>query len=77
LLASEADNIGFVCCPSSLRAFMLLAGRQEGHLACKILSGVVHGAGVVVCLEQGADLHIVQLMPLHPKTLSSLASFKS
>jgi len=33
---------------------------------------------VVVCLEQGADcLHMVQLMPLHPKTPSSLASFKS
>ena len=34
--------------------------------------------GVVVCLERGADcLHMVQLMPLHPKTPSSLASFKS
>jgi len=33
---------------------------------------------VVFCLEQGADfLHMVQLMPLHPKTLSSLALFKS
>jgi len=33
---------------------------------------------VVVCLERGADcLHMVQLMPLHPKTPSSLASFKS
>ena len=33
---------------------------------------------MVICLEQGADrLHMVQLMPLHPKTLSSLASFKS
>jgi len=33
---------------------------------------------VVICLEQGADcLHIVYLMPLHPQTLSSLASFKS
>jgi len=33
---------------------------------------------VVTCLEQGADcLHIVQLMPLHLKTPSSLASFKS
>jgi len=27
------------------------------------------GAGVVVCLEQGADLHIAQLMPL-PLTVS-------
>ena len=36
------------------------------------------GVGVVVCLERGADcLHMVQLMPLHPLTPSSLASFKS
>ena len=37
------------------------------------------GAGVVICLERCADcLHImVQLMLLHPKTSSSLASFKS
>jgi len=34
---------------------------------------------VVICLERGADsLHMVQLMPLYPKTPSSLeASFKS
>jgi len=33
---------------------------------------------VVICLERGADcLHMVQLMPLHPKTPLSLASFKS
>jgi len=33
---------------------------------------------VVICLDQGADcLHMVQLMPLHPKTSSSLALFKS
>ena len=33
---------------------------------------------VVICLEQGADcLHMVQLMPRHPKTPSSLALFKS
>ena len=32
---------------------------------------------MVVCLERGADcLHTVQLMPLHPKTPSSLASLK-
>jgi len=36
------------------------------------------GVFVVVCLAQGPDcLHMVQLMPLHSKTLSSLASFKS
>jgi len=33
---------------------------------------------VVICLERGAScLHMVQLMPLQPKTLLSLASFKS
>jgi len=31
-----------------------------------------------ICLERGADcLHIVELMPLHPKTPSSLALVKS
>jgi len=30
------------------------------------------------CLERGADcLHMAQLMPLHPKTLPTPASFKS
>jgi len=33
---------------------------------------------VIICLEQGADsLHMVQLMPLHPEALSSLALFES
>ena len=33
---------------------------------------------MVICLQRGADcLHMVQLMPLHAKTPSSLASFKS
>ena len=32
---------------------------------------------MIVCLKRGADcLHMVQLMPLYPKTPSSLASFK-
>ena len=36
------------------------------------------GVGVVICVERGADyLQMVQLMPLHRKTPSSLASFKS
>ena len=42
-------------------ALTLLVGRQEGHPACKKLSW---GAGVVICLERGADLHMVQLKPL-------------
>jgi len=40
----------------------LLVGQQEGHPACKKTEW--WGAGVVVCLEQGADLHMAQLMPL-------------
>ena len=41
---------------------MVLVGRQEGHPACKKTDW--WGAGVVICLERGADLHMVQLMPL-------------
>ena len=40
----------------------LLVGRQEGHPACKKTEW--WGAGVVVCLQRGADLHAAQLMPL-------------
>ena len=47
-------------------ALTLLVGRQEGHPACK---KQWWGAGVVICLEQGADLHMAQLMPL-PLTVS-------
>jgi len=46
---------------------MLLVGRQEGHPACKKTEW--WGAGVVICLEQGSDLHMAQLMPL-PLTVS-------
>jgi len=41
--------------------------RQEGHPACKKTEW--WGAGVVICLERGADLHMAQLMPL-PLTVS-------
>jgi len=40
----------------------LLVGQQEGHLACKKTEW--WGAGMVICLERGADFHMVQLMPL-------------
>jgi len=48
-------------------ALTLLVGRQEGHPACKKTEW--RGAGMVICLEQGADLHMAQLMPL-PLTVS-------
>ena len=49
----------------------LLVGRQEGHPACKKLEW--WGAGVVICLERVADLHVAQLMPV-PLTLASVKS---
>jgi len=45
----------------------LLVGWQEGHPACKKLDW--WGAGVVICLERGAVMHMAQLMPL-PLTVS-------
>ena len=54
----------------------LLVRCQEEHPACKKLSDEV--LIVVIRLEQGAHCsHMVQVMPLHAKTLSSRASFKS
>jgi len=43
-------------------ALTLLVGQQEGHPACKKTEW--WGAGMVICLERGADLHMAQLMPL-------------
>ena len=54
-------------------ALTLLVGRQEGDSACKKLEW--WGAGVVICLERGADLHIAQLMPL-PLTVSCSSKIK-
>jgi len=45
----------------------LLLGRQEGHPACKKTEQ--WGAGMVICLERDAGLHMAQLMPL-PLTVS-------
>jgi len=48
--------------PLAFSALTLLIGWQEGHPVCKKLEW--WGAGMVTCLERGADLHMVQLMPL-------------
>ena len=50
---------------------MLLVGQQEGHPVCKNCPG----AGVVVCLEQGADLRMAQLMTL-PLTVSRFSKIQ-
>ena len=52
-------------------ALTLLDGRQEGNLACKKTEW--WRAGVVICLERVADLHVSQLMPL-PLTVSCFFS---
>ena len=52
---------------TAFSALTLLVGRQEGHPVCKKTEW--SDAGMVICLEQGADLHMAQLMPL-PLTVS-------
>jgi len=51
-------------------ALMMLVGRHEGHAACKKTEW--WGAGVVICLELGADLHMAQLMPLTVSCFSKI-----
>jgi len=65
---SKNDQICTVA-DNAFSALTLLVGRQEGHPACKKTEW--WGAGMVICLELGADLHMAQLMPL------TLASVKS
>ena len=47
---------------TAFSASKLLVGWQEGHLACKKTEW--WGAGMVICLERDADLHMAQRMPL-------------
>jgi len=54
-------------------ALTLLAGWQEAHPARKKTEW--WGANVVICLEQGADLHMAQLMPL-PLTVSCVSKIQ-
>ena len=52
---------------------MLLVGWHEGHPAGKKTEW--WGAGMVICLERGADLHITQQMPL-PLTVSCFSKIQ-
>ena len=56
-----------VCRGCAFSALTLLVGRHEGHPVCKKTEW--WGAGMVICVERGADLHMAQLMPL-PLTVS-------
>jgi len=51
---------------------MRLVGQQEGHPALKT---EWWDAGMVICLWQGADLHMAQLMLL-PLTISCSSKFR-
>jgi len=51
----------------------LTLGRQEGHPAYKKTEW--WGAGMVICLELDADLHVAQLMPL-PLTVSCFSKIQ-
>jgi len=58
---------------SSFSALTLLVGRQEGHPACK--KNGWWGAGMVICLERDADLHMAQLMAM-PLTVSCFSKIE-
>ena len=63
-------KVTYLCQANCFSALTLLVGQQEGHPACKKLKKTKRwGAGVVICLERGADLHMVQRIPL-PLTVS-------
>jgi len=55
-------------------ALTLLVGWQEGHPACKKIEW--WSAGVVICLERGADLHMARLMPL-PLTVTCFSKIQT
>jgi len=71
LLPSGWNISSFPLSSSAFSALTLLVGRQKGIRPVKKW----WGAGVVVCLEQGADLYIAQLMPL-PLTASCFSKIQ-
>jgi len=58
---------------SAFSALTLLVGRQEGHPACKKTER--WGAGMVIRLEQGADLHMAHRISL-PLTVSCFSKIQ-
>ena len=66
-------SVGYRVSFSAFSALTLLVGRQEGHPACKKLEW--WGTGVVILLEQGANMHMAQLMPL-PLTISCFSKIQ-
>jgi len=54
-------------------ALTLLVGRQEGHPACKKTEW--RGAGVVVCLERGADNSMLYTVFFYSRLSVSRSNF--
>jgi len=59
--------------PFSFSALTLLVGRQEGHPACKKLSG---GVLVWLCVWSEVQTHMAQLIPL-PLTVSCFSKIQT
>ena len=68
------DDIVLIKSFTDFNGLTLLVGRQEGHLACEKLKW--WGAGVIICLVRGADLHMAHLMPL-PLTVSCFSKIQT
>ena len=71
-MAQDRFLVCLTISPKCLQCFDAL-GWAAGHPACKKTEW--WGAGVVICLEQGADLHMAQLMPL-PLTVSCFSKIQ-
>ena len=56
-------NIIFAYCVIAFSALTLLVGRQEAER---------WNASMVICLQRGADLHVVHLMPLAVSCFSKI-----
>ena len=56
-------------------ALMLPVGRRAARRASGLKKNEWWGAGVVSCLERGADLHMAQLLPL-PLTVSCFTEIR-
>jgi len=56
-----------------LQCFDAVGWAAEGHPTCKKQEW--WGAGMVICLELGADLHMAQVMPL-PLTVSCFSKIQ-
>ena len=62
-----------VCTLLQIDNHAMLVWRQEGHPACKKLSGEVL-AWLVICLESGADLHMPSWCHCHSLSLAPVKS---